>query len=102
VKKAVFVVLQTLLLLAAYACGVVLQIAGKIPMWTMVSNGGRSIFIWDGLDFFLAAFVLVLLVQALRKTLRTNWWLPVLAFVLGGLFLAATHFPMARITTSGM
>jgi hypothetical protein len=69
-------------------------------MWTTASNGGKSIFIWDGLYCVFAVFVLIFVVQALRKVLRTNWANPVVAFVLAMLLLLATHFPMSRLTPS--
>jgi hypothetical protein len=99
-KKAIFVVLDALLFLLVYAVGAVLPGIGKLPMWTITYSAGRSLFIWDGLVLMLIPFVLILIVQAIRKVLRTHWAVPVLALVLSLLLLAATRFPLSRLTPS--
>jgi hypothetical protein len=98
VKRIIFVVLEMLFFLVVYMIGSVLPGIGKLPMWTSVINGGKSLFIWDGLVVMTVAFVLVVLVQVLRKTIRAYWTTPVLALVLSLLLLAAMKFPLARLT----
>ena len=99
VKKAVFVVLEMVLFFVVYAVGCLLPGANKLPEWTMRLASGK-LFVWDGLVLLFAVFVLVVLVQAVRKRLATGWQTPVLALVLTLLLLAATSFPLAKITPS--
>lgn len=97
-KRIIFVILEALFFLVVYFVGSVLPGLGKLPMWTTVIDGGKSLFIWDGIVLLAAAFLLMVLIQALRKTLRTHWSTPVLALALSLLLLAAMKFPMARLT----
>ena len=99
-KKAIFVVLDAVLFLLAYAIGSVLPGLGKMPMWSTVFASGR-LFVWDGIVLMLLCFVVIVVVQAVRKTLQTRWGTPVLALVLSLLLLAAMRFPLAMITPTG-
>ena len=99
VKKAVFVVLEMVLFFVVYAVGCLLPGANKLPEWTMRLASGK-LFVWDGVVLLFVMFVLVMLVQAVRKRLATGWQTPVLALVLTLLLLAATSFPLAKITPS--
>ncbi len=77
-KRVIFTLLQSLLFLLLYAVGIVLPIAAvflppflRIPsVVTKWADGTRS-FQWDGVLLMLAVFVLILLVEALRKRLRS-------------------------------
>ncbi|MDE1155365.1 MAG: hypothetical protein PW735_06490 [Acidobacteriaceae bacterium] len=100
-KKVMIVVLQMILLFAGYIAGAILAALNKLPMWTMVYSNGQSLFVWDGVVLLLVVFVLLLLVHALRRTLRSSGALPVLALVLSLLLLAAMKFPLSRLTPTG-
>ena len=98
-KKAMFVVLEMILFFVVYAVGSILPGANKLPEWSTHLASGK-LFVWDGVVMMLGLFVLIVLVQAVRKRLATGWQTPVLALVLTLLFLAATSFPLAKITPS--
>jgi uncharacterized membrane protein (DUF485 family) len=100
-KKAIFVVLEALLFLVVYFTASLLAAVEKLPKWTAQASSGR-LFVFDGLIFMGVVCLLVLLVQAARKRLRTDWITPALALVLSLLYLLATHFPMSWIGSPGV
>jgi cell division protein FtsX len=77
-KRATFTVLQFVLFLFSFAIGSFLPIlSGFLPSYLHVSsntmtfaNGSRG-FEWDGVLLMLALFVLIIMIEALRKRLRS-------------------------------
>jgi hypothetical protein len=77
-KRAIFTVLQFVLFLVAFAIGGFLPILSvflpsflRVPsVMTNWANGTRG-FQWDGVLLMLALFVLLLLIETLRKRIRS-------------------------------
>ena len=71
IKKVLVVLLQFVLFLLIYAVGLVLPVLHVIPSHiTKLADRTRG-FEWDGVFLMFALFVLVLLIEALRKRLRS-------------------------------
>ena len=99
-KRAVFVVLQIGLFLIVFFAGSILPgLRPDFPQWSVTLASGKH-FILLGLFLMIAVFVLILLVEVLRRRRGGSWKTSTLAFVLALLFLLATKFPLALITPS--
>ena len=97
-KKALSIVLQTILLLVVYAAGSFLP-----PfhiMRTLVSTPDAArFFVWDGILLMFAVYILILLIEAARKRLRTSATGSTIALVLAAIlgltaklgFITVTH-----------
>jgi len=85
IKKVFFTILQFGLFLAASLVGIALPIFHLLPSHiTKLSDGTRG-FEWDGVLLMLALFVVILVIEFLRKRLfRAAPW-TVLALVLAGI-----------------
>jgi hypothetical protein len=91
-KRTIFTVLQFVLFLFAFAVGGFLPILSvflpsflRIPsVMTRWANGTRG-FQWDGVFLMLAILVVVLIVQALRKRIRSAAPWTALAFALAAI-----------------
>ena len=78
IKKLLFTLLQFVLFLFAFAVGPFLPIIAVLALHTLRSpsiitkwaNGTRG-FQWDGILLMLAFFAVVLLIEALRKRIRS-------------------------------
>ena len=71
IKKVLFVLLQFVLFLLIYAVGLVLPVLHVIPSHiTKLADRTRG-FEWDGVFLMFELFVLILLIEALRKRLRS-------------------------------
>ena len=79
--RAVSVVLQTMLFLLLYGIGSFLPAFGLMPPW-QAQTGPHRFFVWNGLFLALVAFLLILLIQTVRKRLRGTAGLTTLAFAL--------------------
>ena len=79
--KAILVVLQTLLFIVLFAGGSFLPIFTSVPTW-QVQTGPNRFFVLDGLFLALIVYLLILLIEALRKRLRGPGALTTLALVL--------------------
>ena len=81
-KKAILVVLQTLLFLILFGAGTLaLPFVPQVPVWQVQTSPGRA-FVLDGLFLTLAVYVLILAVEAARKRLRGPGGLTTLSLVL--------------------
>jgi hypothetical protein len=69
-KKALSAILQAVLFSFVYAVGVVLPALNIIPSHITTWASGTK-FEWDGVFLVLALLVLILLIEALRKRLRS-------------------------------
>ena len=85
IKKVFFTLLQFVLFLLVSLVGITLPIFHLIPSHiTKLADGSRG-FEWDGVLLMLALFVLILVIEALRKRLfRSAPW-TMLAFMLAGI-----------------
>jgi hypothetical protein len=84
IKSVFFTILQFILFSLAYVAGVILPPFGVLPSHASTyANGTR--FEWDGVFLALAIFVLILVIEALRKRLRTAAPWTTLALVLAGI-----------------
>ena len=80
--KAVLVVLQTLLFLLLFAAGsFLLPFFPSVPALQMQTAPHRF-FVWDGVLLAVAVYLVILLIEAVRRRLRGPGGLTTLAFVL--------------------
>lgn len=79
--KAVLVVLQTLLFLLLFFLGSILPIFTSLPSW-QIQTGSQRFFVMNGIVLALAAYLVILLIEAARKRLRGPGALTSLAFFL--------------------
>jgi hypothetical protein len=82
-KQVLLTVLQFVLFLLVFATGSFLP-PFHIERVLAVTRDGTRIFIWDGALLMVALFVLILLIQAISKRIRTAAPWTALAFVLAG------------------
>ncbi len=96
-KKALSIVLQTILLLVVYAAGSFLP-----PfhiMRTLVSAPDATrFFVWDGIMLMLAVYILILLIEAARKRLRTSATGSTVALVLATILGLAAKLGFITVT----
>jgi hypothetical protein len=72
IKKVFVTLLQLVLFLLVSFVGITLQVLHVIPSHlTRLADGNRG-FEWDGVFFMLALFILILLIEALTKRLRSG------------------------------
>ena len=84
IKNVIFAVLQFVLFLVVFAAGSFLP-PFHIERVLGVTPDGTRIFIWDGALLMTGLFVLILLIEALRKRIgRAGLWTAI-AFVLAAL-----------------
>ena len=70
IKKVIFTLLQFLLFLVAFFAGSILPVFQILPSRIMSFANGTRAFEWDGVLLMLALFVLIIMIEALRKRLR--------------------------------
>jgi uncharacterized BrkB/YihY/UPF0761 family membrane protein len=70
-KKVFFTFLQFLLFLLVAFLGITMQVLHIIPSHLTKLGDGTRGFEWDGVYMMLALLVLILIVEALRKRIRT-------------------------------
>ena len=70
IMKTLLAILQSLMFFVAFAAGS-FWAPFKLKYVIAFSPRGTRIFYWDGIIFMLVLFVVVLLIEALRKRLRT-------------------------------
>ena len=80
-KKAVLVVLQTLLFLILFGAGSFLPIFTSMPTWQVQTDPHRY-FVLNGVLIAAVVYLLILLVEIARKRLRGPGGLTTLAFFL--------------------
>ena len=80
-KRAVFVILQTLLFLLLFGGGSFLPVFTSMPSWQMQTAPGR-VFVLDGLLLALVVYLLILGIEAARRRLRGEGSLTTLALFL--------------------
>ena len=90
-KRAIWVVLQTLLFLVVFLAGSLLPGAHVLPLLS-VSVGPDRIFVLDGLLLMLCVYLIVLGIQVARRRVRRSWPVPTLALVLALLAGLAMKF----------
>jgi hypothetical protein len=90
IKKVIFTLLQFVLFLILFAAGGVLPIFGLPSFISRWADGTRG-FQWDGVFLMLALLVLILLIEALRKRIRSAPW-TALAFALAAIAGLAMKF----------
>lgn len=71
IKKIIFMLLQFVLFLIVFFAGSLLPVFQILPSNIMTFANGLRAFEWDGVFLMLALFVLILLIEALRKRLRS-------------------------------
>ena len=82
-KKAILVVLQTLLFLILFIAGSFLPALPSFrSLYFQVQTGPHRVFVLDGLVLALLAYLLIFLIEAARKRLRGPGGLTTLALVL--------------------
>lgn len=79
--KAILVVLQTLLFLLLFGVGSFLPAFTAFPDW-QVHTGPNRAFVLDGVLLAVAVYLLILLIEAVRKRLRGPGGLTTLALLL--------------------
>jgi uncharacterized BrkB/YihY/UPF0761 family membrane protein len=85
IKKVFLTLLQFVLFLLVSFVGITLQVLHVLPSHlTKLADGNRG-FEWDGVYLMLALFVLILLIEALRKRLRSAAPWTMLALVLAAI-----------------
>jgi uncharacterized BrkB/YihY/UPF0761 family membrane protein len=85
IKKVFLTLLQFVLFLLVSFVGITLQVLHMLPSHlTKLADGNRG-FEWDGVYLMLALFVLILLIEALRKRLRSAAPWTMLALVLAAI-----------------
>ena len=84
-KKVFFTFLQFLLFLLVSFLGITMQVLHIIPSHlTKLADGTRG-FEWDGVYMMLALLVLILLIEALRKRIRSAAPWTILALALAAI-----------------
>ena len=91
IKKVIFTLLQFVLFLVVFAVGTFVLPLLNISYVTSWANGTRG-FEWDGILLMLAIFVLILLIEALRKRLRSAAPWTTLALALAAILGLALKF----------
>ncbi|WP_213806115.1 hypothetical protein [Granulicella sp. dw_53] len=87
-KKVVWLVLQSLLLLICSIVGSFLR-PFHIQKITAITPGITHIFVWDGFLLMLLVYVLIVLVEALTKHIRTAFPLTTLALAIAAVLSVA-------------
>ena len=81
-KKAILVVLQTLLFLLLFGAGTLaLPFLPSVPVWQVQTGPGRA-FVMDGLILAVLAYGLILVLESVRRRLRGPGALTTLSLVL--------------------
>ena len=91
IKKVIFTLLQFVLFLVVFAVGTFVLPLLNISYVTSWANGTRG-FEWDGILLMLAIFVLILLIEVLRKRLRSAAPWTTLALALAAILGLALKF----------
>ena len=92
IKKVIFTLLQFVLFLVAFFAGSLLPVFQLLPPITMTFANGTRAFEWDGILLMLALFVLVLLIEVLRKRFRSAAPWTTLAVALAAILGLAMKF----------
>lgn len=99
IKKVIFTLLQFVLFLCLFAIGSFLPILSSllpsylhVPSNTLSFANGTRGFEWDGILLMLAIFVLILLIEALRKRFRNAAPWTALALALAAILGLAMKF----------
>ncbi len=81
-KKAILVVLQTLLFLLLFGAGTLaLPFLPSVPVWQVQTGPGRA-FVLDGLVLALLAYLVIIALEAARRRVRGPGSLTTLSLVL--------------------
>ena len=97
-KKAILVVLQTLLFLILFAAGSFLPALPSFrSLYWQIQTGPHRVFVVDGLLLTLAVYLLILLVEAARRRLRGPGGLTTLSLVLALVLGVAMKFGFKSI-----
>lgn len=82
-KKAILVVLQTLLFLILFAVGSFLPVLPSFrSLYFQIQTGPNRVFVLDGLFLTLIVYLVILLLEAARRRLRGPGGLTTLSLVL--------------------
>jgi len=81
-KRAFYTFLQFVLFLLTFAVGSFLPALQLLPSIATKFADGTRLFIWDGVLLMVAFLVVILLIEATRKRLRTAAGWTALAFLL--------------------
>ncbi len=84
IKNVIFTILQFVLFSVAYVAGTILPPFGLLPSHVSTWADGTR-FEWDGVFLALALFIVILLIEALRKRLRRAAPWTTLALVLAAI-----------------
>jgi len=71
IKKLIFTLLQFVLFLIVFLAGSLLPVFQLLPSNTLKFANGTRGFEWDGVFLMLALLVVILLIEALRKRIRS-------------------------------
>ena len=93
IKKVIFTILQFVLFLVAFFAGSLFLplFQPSLSIVSQYANGTRG-FEWDGILLMLAIFVLILLIEALRKRIRSAAPWTALALALAAILGLAMKF----------
>jgi hypothetical protein len=92
IKKIVYALLQLVLFLVAFFAGSILPAFQILPSNIMTFANGTRGFEWDGILLMLAIFALILVIEALRKRLRSAAPWTTLALALAAILGLAMKF----------
>lgn len=92
IKKVIFSFLQLVLFLVVFFAGSILPVFQILPSHIMTFANGTRAFEWDGVYLMLAIFVLILLIEALRKRIRSAAPWTALALALAAILGLAMKF----------
>jgi hypothetical protein len=81
-KRVFFTVFQFVLFFVTFAVGSVLPVFHLLPLVATKFANGTRVFIWDGVVLVVVLLAVILLIEALRKRLRSAAPWTALAFVL--------------------
>ena len=99
IKKIIFTILQFVLFLFAFFAGSILPVFQIFPSNIMTYANGTRGFEWDGVYMMLAIFVLILVIEALRKRLRSAAPWTTLALALATILGLAMKFGFKDLQT---
>jgi hypothetical protein len=99
IKKIIFALLQFVLFLVAFFAGSLLPVFQILPSSAMAFANGTRAFEWDGVYLMLAIFALILVMEALRKRLRSAAPWTAMALALATVFGLAMKFGFKDLQT---
>lgn len=99
-RKAILVVLETLLLFAAFGLGSFLPVFGVLPMWRVAVSPVHWLVV-DGLVLMLAVFLIILGIAAALRRLRSAAALSALSLALAMALGFAMKFGLVERVAGG-